>query len=156
MRKGVRMSLMSLALANALGAAGAEPVSDDPVAIVRALYAHDKTGDWAPVFDNQPTALMHKYFTPEFNALWAQAMEHNKHFPVFDADPLSGAQEGGRPMLTDARQDGDGVRAKIVLSGASAREVRFVMRRRVDGSWAVHDIVYAPGRSLRLVLEAAR
>ena len=42
-----------------------------------------------------PTPLMRRYFSPAFNQAWAGAMKRNKDFPVFDADPLTGEQNGG-------------------------------------------------------------
>ena len=66
-----------------------------PIKSVKALAALDNNGGWPPIFDNTPTVLMRRYFSPTLNQAWAAAMKHNKEFPVFDADPLTGVQNGG-------------------------------------------------------------
>src|ERR1700677_1364536 len=66
-----------------------------PIESVRALAALDNHGGWGPIFDNTPTPLTRRYVSPAFNQAWAAAMKHNKDFPVFDADPLTGEQNGG-------------------------------------------------------------
>ena len=70
----------------------ADPV---PIASVKALAALDNNGGRRPIFDDTPTSLMRRYFSPPFNQAWTAAMKHNKEFPVFDADPLTGEQNGG-------------------------------------------------------------
>ena len=85
------LSLLMLAML-ACPALAADSV---PTESVKALAALDNNGGWRPIFDNTPTPLMRRYFSPAFNQAWAAAMKHNKDFPVFDADPLTGQQNGG-------------------------------------------------------------
>ena len=73
--------------------------SSDPAATVAALIKLDTKGDWTPTFANEPTSAMQRFFTPAFNAAWHKAMKHNTDYPVFDADPLTGAQASGAPIL---------------------------------------------------------
>jgi hypothetical protein len=130
---------------------------DDPIARIRTLVRLDMHGDWRPIFDNEPTRLMVENFTPAFNADWERAMRHNSEFPVFDADPLTGARPAGVITVADAHMDGANVVAVMALKDApqARRSITFVMEPFADGRWLIGDIVYPDGRSLRTILQAA-
>ena len=150
-------SLFALALAlTPLSGACAAPL--DPIERVKALVALDTRGEWAPIFDNQPTPIMARNFSPAFNAAWAAAMKRNKEFPVFDADPLTGVQsDGGALVVASATLDGGNVVAVIARKDvpSAKRRVTFVMEPFGNGEWLIGDILYPDGSSLRAILAAA-
>jgi hypothetical protein len=127
-----------------------------PIESVTALAALDNNGGWPPIFDNTPTVLMRRYFSPPFNQAWAAAMKHNKEFPVFDADPLTGVQNGGGIKSVSAKmEEPNRVAATMTLNDGSKRWVVFMMLHSAAGEWFINDIVYPNQKSLRLVLEDA-
>jgi hypothetical protein len=127
-----------------------------PIESVKALAALDNNGGWPPIFDNTPTVLMRRYFSPPFNQAWAAAMKHNKEFPVFDADPLTGVQNGGGIKSVSAKmEEPNRVAATMTLNDGSKRRVVFMMLHSAAGEWFINDIVYPNQKSLRLVLEDA-
>ena len=89
MRK--RLSILVFAMLVGRAVAG----DGGPIDTVKALAALDAIEDQVRIFDTTPTPLMRKYFSASFNQVWTTAMKHNKDFPVFDADPLTGTQGGG-------------------------------------------------------------
>jgi hypothetical protein len=135
-----------------------QALAADSIAIesVKALSALDTNGGWPPIFDNTPTPLMHRYFSPPFNQAWAAAMKHNKEFPVFDADPLTGMQNGDGIKSVSAKMDGPNrVAATMTLKDGSERSVEFLMLRSAAGEWFINDIIYPHQKSLRAVLAEA-
>jgi hypothetical protein len=127
-----------------------------PIESVKALAALDNNGGWPPIFDNTPTVLMRRYFSPPFNQAWAAAMKHNKEFPVFDADPLTGVQSGRGIKSVSAKMEAPNrVTATMTLNDGSNRSVVFIMLRTSAGEWFINDIVYPNQKSLRVVLEDA-
>ncbi|MFM9975406.1 MAG: hypothetical protein ACKVON_12640 [Beijerinckiaceae bacterium] len=133
--------------------------SNDPAATVAALIKLDTKGDWTPVFANEPTPTMRRFFTPAFNVAWRKAMKHNTDYPVFDADPLTGAQASGAPILKSISADLQGVVTAIIASRempALQVSVRFVMVREGSG-WRIDDIEYPDNRpALRAALGMSR
>jgi hypothetical protein len=124
-----------------------------PIESVKALAALDTNGGWPPIFDNTPTLLMHRYFSPPFNQAWAAAMKHNKEFPVFDADPLTGVQNGGGIKAISAKMEAPNrVAATMTLNDGSKRSVVFMMTHSASDEWLINDIVYPNQKSLRVVL----
>ena len=114
-----------------------------PIEFVKALAALDNNGGWRPIFDNTPTPLMRRYFSPAFNQAWAAAMKHNKDFPVFDADPLTGEQNGGGIKSVSAKMETPNrVAAKMTLHEGSERSVEFLMIHSAAGEWFINDIIY--------------
>jgi hypothetical protein len=127
-----------------------------PIESVKALAALDNNGGWRPIFDNTPTPLMRRYFAPAFNQAWAAAMKHNKDFPVFDADPLTGEQNGGGIKSVSATMEAPNrVSAKMTLHDGSERLVEFLMIHSAAGEWFINDIIYPHQKSLRVVLDEA-
>ena len=129
--------------------------TSEPATTITALIKLDSKGDWTPIFANEPTATMQRFFTPGFNAAWRAAMQHNKDYPVFDSDPLTGAQGSGGPILKSTAADPHGVVTAIVASRdipAVQVMIRYVMVRAGE-RWQIDDIVYPNSRpSLRAVL----
>jgi hypothetical protein len=124
-----------------------------PIESVKALAALDTNGGWPPIFDNTPTLLMHRYFSPPFNQAWAAAMKHNKEFPVFDADPLTGVQNGGGIKSVSAKmEDPNRVAATMTLNDGSKRSVVFMMTHSARDEWFINDILYPNQKSLRVAL----
>ena len=124
-----------------------------PIESVKALAALDNNGGWPPIFDNTPTVLMRRYFSPTLNQAWAAAMKHNKDFPVFDADPLTGVQNGGGIKSVSAKMEAPNrVAATMTLNDGSKRSVVFMMLHSAAGEWFINDIVYPNQKSLRVVL----
>ena len=82
----------------------------DAEAVIRDVIALDH-GDGGKLFADKPTPLMKRYFSPGFNAAWANAMTHNGDEPVMDGDPVTGWQ---------------GVTAIALKSFGPARIVEFV------------------------------
>jgi hypothetical protein len=98
---------------------------------------------------------MRKYFSSAFNLAWAKAMKHNKDFPVFDADPLTGVQSGGGIEALTAQMEGPNlVVANMALRGAPGQSVKFLMIRSAAGDWLIDDIIYRERKSLRVILAA--
>jgi hypothetical protein len=129
--------------------------ADDPIADIKALAALDTQGGWRPIFDNTPTPIMRKYFSSAFNLAWAKAMKHNKDFPVFDADPLTGVQSGGGIEALTAHMEGPNlVVANMALRGAPGQSVKFLVIRSAAGDWLIDDIIYPERKSLRVILAA--
>ena len=125
-----------------------------PIESVKALAALDNNGGWRPIFDNMPTPLMRRYFSPAFNQAWVAAMKHNKDFPVFDADPLTGEQNGGGIKSVSAAMEAPNrVAAKMKLHDGSERSVEFLMIYSAAGEWFINDIIYPHKKSLRVVLD---
>jgi len=150
----MRIGLTVLAVATLLGHALA--AEGTPIANLKALAALDTQGGWRPIFDNTPTPIMRKYFSSAFNQAWAKAMKHNKEFPVFDADPLTGVQGGGGIEAFTARMEGPNlVAATMALRDGPARPVEFLMIRSAAGDWLIDDIIYPQRKSLRVILTAA-
>ena len=131
----------------------------EPVATITALIKLDSKGDWTPIFANEPTATMQRFFTPAFNAAWREAMLHNTDYPVFDGDPLTGAQGSGTPILKSLSADQQGVvTANVAYRDMPAVQVmiRYVMVHE-GAHWRIDDIVYPDSRpSLRAVLEESQ
>ena len=130
-----------------------------PAATVAALLRLDSKGDWTPTFANEPTPAMQRFFTPAFNAAWRKAMKHNADYAVFDADPLTGAQNSGGPIMQSIEAKAQGmVTAKIAYKAAPTIEisVSYVMVR--DGAhWQIDDIIYPEDRpALRAVLRGSQ
>jgi hypothetical protein len=124
-----------------------------PIESVKALAALDTNGGWPPIFDNTPTLLMHRYFSPPFNQAWAAAMKHNKEFPVFDADPLTGVQNGGGIKSVSAKMEAPNrVAATMMLNDGSKRSVVFMMTHSARDEWFINDILYPNQKSLRVAL----
>ena len=148
----MRVLVTSLAVVSLSFAALA---ADDPAAAVIAVVKLDK-GDWAPVFDSKPTALMKQYFTAAFNKSWAAAMSHNKDEPVLDGDPITGEQSVTGVALKSTKVSGDAgrtlVTAELVVShdGEAARRefVVFTMAREA-GIYKIDDIMGVGMPSLR-------
>ena len=133
--------------------------NSEPAATVTALIQLDTKGDWTPIFANEPTAVMRRFFTPAFNAAWRTAMTHNTDYPVFDADPLTGAQASGGPVLKTISADPQRVVAVTIVyrdMPAVQASIRYVMVR--DGTrWRVDDIAYPDNLpSLRAVFAKSR
>ena len=127
-----------------------------PIKSVKALALLDNNGSWRPIFDNTPTPLMRRYFSPAFNQAWAAAMKHNKDFPVFDADPLTGEQNGGGIKSVSATMEAPNrVAAKMTLHDGSERSVEFLMIHSAAGEWFINDVIYPHQKSLRVVLDEA-
>jgi hypothetical protein len=82
----------------------------DAEAVIRSVVALDH-GDWGQLFGEKPTPFMKKYFSPGFNAAWANAMKHNGDEPVLDGDPITGWQ---------------GVSSIVLKSFGSAQTVEFI------------------------------
>ena len=104
--------MLTIRLALAASLVATLPVAaqgSEPAATVTALIQLDTKGDWTPIFANEPTAVMQRFFTPAFNAAWRAAMKHNTDYPVFDGDPLTGAQASGGPVLKTISADPQGV-----------------------------------------------
>jgi hypothetical protein len=132
-----------------------QALAADSVAIesVKALAALDTNGGWPPIFDNTPTLLMHRYFSSPFNQAWAVAMKHNKDFPVFDADPLTGVQNGGGIKSVSAKMEAPNrVAATMMLNDGSKRSVVFMMTHSARDEWFINDILYPNQKSLRVAL----
>jgi hypothetical protein len=132
-----------------------QALAADSIAIesVKALSALDTNGGWPPIFDNTPTPLMHRYFSPPFNQAWAAAMKHNKEFPVFDADPLTGVQNGGGIKSVSAKMEAPNrVAATMMLNDGSKRSVVFMMTHSARDEWFINDILYPNQKSLRVAL----
>ena len=147
------MRRVLLSMVPALIAGQAFAADSTPIDIVKALAAMDKHGDWRPIFDNVPTPLMRQYFTPEFNQAWTAAMKHNKDFPVFDGDPLTGAQNGGGIKSVSARTVAPNrVATAMTLRDGTSGSVEFLMQHTPTGEWLINDIRYPHGKSLREVL----
>jgi hypothetical protein len=120
-----------------------------PIESVKALAALDNNGGWRPIFDNTLTALMRRYFSSTFNQAWAEAMKHNKDSPVFDADPLTGEQNGGGIKSVSANMEAPNrVAAKMMLHDGSERSVEFLMIHSAAGEWFINDIIYPLTRNL--------
>jgi hypothetical protein len=150
MRKVLSLLVLSMLSGPALAA------DSVPIASVKALAALDNNGGWRPIFDNTPTPLMRRYFSPPFNQAWTAAMKHNKEFPVFDADPLTGEQNGGGIKSVSAKMDGPNrVAATMTLNDGSERSVVFVMLHSAADEWFINDIIYPHQKSLRVVLDGA-
>ena len=133
--------------------------TSEPAAIITALIKLDSKGDWTPIFANEPTATMQRFFTPGFNTAWRAAMQHNTDYPVFDGDPLTGAQGSGGPILKSLSANPQGVVTAIVAyrdMPAVQGMIRYVMVR--DGTrWQIDDIVYPDSSpTLRAVLGSSR
>ena len=151
----IRLALAACVLAPLPAVAQAS----EPAATITALIKLDSKGDWSPIFANEPTATMQRFFTPGFNAAWRAAMQHNKDYPVFDGDPLTGAQGSGGPILKSITTDPQGFVTAIVAykdMPAVQGMIRYVMVH--DGArWRIDDIVYPDSRpSLRAVLGSSR
>ncbi len=150
MRKGLFILFLALITGHALAA------DSTPIEKVKEVAALDIHGDWRPIFDNTPTPLMHKYFSAAFNQAWAAAMKHNKDYPVFDGDPLTGAQTGGGIKSISAQMVGPNrVAAAMTLRDGSSDSIEFVMLHTPTGEWLINDIKYPDGKSLRQILGAA-
>jgi hypothetical protein len=150
MRKALSLLVLTMLSGPALA------VDSVPIESVKALAALDNNGGWRPIFDNTPTPLMRRYFSPPFNQAWTAAMKHNKDFPVFDADPLTGEQNGGGIKSVSAKMDGPSrVVAKMTLNDGSERSVVFLMLHSAAGEWFINDIIYPHQNSLRVVLDDA-
>ena len=131
----------------------------EPAAIVAALLKLDTKGDWTPTFANEPTPAMQRYFTPAFNAAWRKAMKHNADYPVFDADPLTGAQNSGGPIVQSIEANAQGtVTAKITYKAAPAIQISVLYVMVRDGAhWRIDDIIYSDNcPALRAVLGGSR
>jgi hypothetical protein len=99
---------------------------------------------------------MRRYFSPAFNQAWAAAMKHNKDFPVFDADPLTGEQNGGGIKSVSAKMEAPNrVAPTMTLHDGSERSVMFLMLHLAAGEWFINDIIYPHQKSLRVVLDDA-
>ena len=130
-----------------------------PAATIAALLKLDTKGDWTPIFANEPTPAMQRYFTPAFNAAWRKAMKHNADYPVFDADPLTGAQNTGGPIVQSIEANARGtVTAKMTYKAAPAIQVSVSYLMVRDGAhWRIDDVIYRDNRpSLRAVLGGSR
>jgi hypothetical protein len=150
----MRRGLSILIFVTLVGRAFAGDVT--PIDNLKALAALDKNGGWRPIFDNTPTPIMRKYFSSAFNQAWASAMKHNKDFPVFDADPLTGEQNGGGIKALTAQMEGPSrVAANVRLHDGSERSVEFLMIHSPSGEWLINDIIYPHQKSLRAVLGEA-
>jgi hypothetical protein len=150
MRKALSLVILTMVSGSAFAA------DSVPVESVKALAALDNNGGWRPIFDNTPTPLMRRYFSPTFNQAWAAAMKHNKDFPVFDADPLTGEQNGGGIKSVSAKMEAPNrVDATMTLHDGSERSVVFLMLHSAAGEWFINDIIYPHQKSLRVVLDDA-
>src|SRR3984957_9967258 len=150
MRKALSLVILTMLSGPALA------VDSVPIESVNALAALDNNGGWRPIFDNTPTPLMRRYFSPPFNQAWTAAMKHNKDFPVFDADPLTGEQNGGGIKSVSAKMDGPSrVAATMTLNDGSERSVVFLMLHSAADEWFINDIIYPHQKSLRVVLDDA-
>ena len=133
--------------------------SSDPAATVAALLKLDTKGDWTPIFANEPTPAMLRFFTSGFNVAWRKAMKYNVDYPVFDADPLTGAQASGGPIVQSIDANAQGmVTAKITYKAAPAIQISVLYLMVRDGAhWRIDDVIYPDGRpALRAVIGGSR
>jgi hypothetical protein len=149
MRKGLFVLIFSASVGHALAADGT------PIAIVKELAALNAQAGRPPLFANTPTPIMRKYFSSAFNLAWAKAMKHNKDFPVFDADPLTGEQSGGEIGAVTAHMEAPNlVLANMPVRDGPPQPVEFLMIRSAAGDWLIDDIIYRERKSLRVILAA--
>ena len=149
MRKVLFIVIPALVVGHALAADNA------PIAVVTELAALDIHGDWPPIFAHTPTPIMRKYFSSSFNQAWATAMKHTD-YPVFDADPLTGAQgAGGIKSISAHMVAPNRVATAMTLRDGTSDSVEFLMLHTPTGEWLINDIRYPDGKSLRQVLGAA-
>ena len=75
---------------------------------------------------------------------------------MFDADPLTGEQNGGGIKSVSATMEAPNrVAAKMTLHDGSERSVEFLMIHSAAGEWFINDIIYPHQKSLRVVLDEA-
>ena len=151
MRKRLSILVFAMLVGRALAGDGG------PIDTVNALAALDAIEDQVRIFDTTPTPLMRKYFSASFNQVWTTAMKHNKDFPVFDADPLTGTQGGGGIKSLSAEMAGPNrVVSTMQLQHGPDQTIEFRMLHTPTGEWLINDIVYVRrGESLREVLGRA-
>jgi len=135
----------------------------DPADTVSVVVKLDSPRSSLFAFNEIPTAMMRKYFTADFIAIWVAAMRHNKTEPVLDGDPLTGLQgvksvtlKGNQSNLITA--DNATVTSRVVAQPDGSTftkpqklNLRFHMKRE-NGVWKITDISNPSQASLHTYL----
>jgi hypothetical protein len=161
MNERAMMSRRNLLLAAAAGlsagavprrALAASPATDDPVAIVNAIYvrAAKGKGDGGGAFVIESKVAKAKYLSRSLVALWAKADAHTPKGDVgpVDFDPVTNSQEPDVKTFKVAAETHDANKAVIAVTIAGrgaprAKPADNLIRYnfvRDDGQWKIDDI----------------
>ncbi len=127
------------------------PVTNDPVAILTAIYARAASGkgDGGGAFIIESKAAKAKYLSKSLIALWAKADAHTPKGDVgpVDFDPVTNSQDPDVKSFKVApeKQEADKATIAVTLSGhrqdrkPGDEVVRYEMVREA-GAWKIDDI----------------
>lgn len=153
------MKLTHLVVGTLLLAASPALSQSAPQEVLSRLYQADTAGGWGTTFANIPTPAMNAAFSSDFLSAWRTAMKRNRDYPVFDADPLTGRQGGGAPVLKSvAVEPAQDPYAKLVATVTDSNppsppyKVRYTFIWQ-DGAWKIDEIEY-PDAPIRQQLKA--
>jgi len=122
-----------------------------PESLVADLYRVHKARR-GPFFQSRNRALLNKYFEKDLATLiWNDAVKSKGEVGVIDGDPLYDAQdmEIKNFMIHKARHEQSGELVDATFENLGEKKtITFVMVKSAGG-WRIHDIVYAPDRTLR-------
>src|SRR5579863_6886120 len=140
-----------LAGAAAQRAPAAQPSSNDPVAIVNAIYARAAKGkgDGGGTFIIENKAAKAKYLSKSLIDLWAKADAHTPKddVPPIDFDPVTNSQEPDvKSFKVEAeKMEADKAVVAVTITGhllrfkVSDNTIRYNFVRE-DGKWKIDDI----------------
>ena len=148
-----RLFLTALLLTvSSIGFAQSKTKSAAPDAIVKKLYAAQKSGS-GPFFQTKNRAVVDRYFTKKFaDLIWKDALAARGEVGAIDFDPLYGSQD---PRITDftIMETGWGGDSKfggadeavvqVTFKDSGAEQmVSFEFKQGKDKNWKIYDIRY--------------
>lgn len=135
-----------------------------PDAVVKNLYAVQRSGKNAPLYQNTNRAAVDRFFTRDFaDLIWQDAVGADG-VGVLGADPLYNAQDTeitlfkiGKPQYGDAATATQNM-ATVEVSFRNFRKpetIRFILEKDAAASWKISDIQYQNGDMLKGMYTAA-
>jgi len=153
-RRALALTGTAALLASAVSRA-APPSTNDPVAIVNAIYARAAKGkgDGGGAFVTENKAAKAKYLSKALAALWAKADAHTPKGDVgpVDFDPVTNSQEPDVKSynVVAEKLEGDKAAIAVTISGRGAPREKPIDNTihylfvRDDGIWKIDDIAGA-------------
>lgn len=152
-------------MAAALALVLAAPVAlalEPPNGVIEDIYARKITADKAGNYE-ETEKIIEQSFTPELFALYVAAGETSRRLdiPVIDFDIFYDAQDWDQEKLTpeavktEIMPGGGGVDATVKVTLPIFEEQRTILyRMKADssGGWAIDDIDYGEGFTLRKIM----
>lgn len=150
------LTVVCLAVSS-IGLAQSKTAAVAPEAVVKNLYAAQKSKVGFPFFQAKSRVAVDKFFTKEFaDAIWKDTLASQQEIAAIAFDPLYYTQDAEITGLIITRDKGLGGADNAFVTAAfknhgTAATVRYELLRDAD-VWKINDIFYSDGESLSSLL----